>query len=136
MFTKQRGLWDRHLLSCPLFAVLTIKPLSASFLSSVRCIRVPVEHVNIDHGLTVPSWAHIFQGRARVRSVTLQNGVKFKVVISSNEVMSINSTISHKLGMVWRGEVLVFRAARYSDLWVNMRTYPSDRALAWEAIRR
>lgn len=51
------------------------------------------------------------------------------------DICAVSDAVWNKFGFEWRGGILLFKRACYSDLCVNMRTWPADRETAWKVIR-
>lgn len=101
-----------------------------------RFTRVPVTHVAINGGLSVPAWGRFFEGSARTWEIVEWEGVNYIVVTPDDRsVFPINRALLDAIGWRRRGPMLVFRRGMRSQMLVNMRTDSMAKDDTFDALR-
>lgn len=115
----------------------TLVAMHVPHAGTAHWTNIPVSHINLNSGLTLPTWVHIFEGRAKMLTVKVGRLQTYKLLVPYHQDSYQESgAIWDELGLRWKGDILVFRQAQHSDLLVNMRMRPSDKYYAWEAVRK
>lgn len=102
----------------------------------IRFTRVPVTHVAINSGVSIPAWGQFFDGAARSRTVHAEGATYYVLEPEDRSQYTISGPILEATGRRRRGPVLVFRRGVRSRLVVNMRTAVDDKRAVLVALSR